>query len=227
MKFDVTAAPPDTNTIAYATLKFLMHQYNCRTKAEVRLHSVDPDWDPNKLTWASLPEEGELIGTFIYSARSHKNVEFDISDLVRARGNGTYAFVVTCILPGYQSQKTGKSAEKHAERIAEYEGQIAKAEKELAQIMEREPERKPGRRTKGELEKEREDRRDWLKEVKRVNDQKRKAQDMIYRFSPGDLLIHSSKEHGNWKTQNKPLLYITLDTPTRITNHWKVVADGL
>ena len=49
---------------------------------------------------------------------------------------------------------------------------------------------------------------------------------MIHRFSPSDLLIHSSKEHGNWKSHNKPLFYVTLDTPTRITKHWKLITNG-
>lgn len=53
-----------------------------------------------------------------------------------------------------------------------------------------------------------------------------RVQDMINRFSPGEYLIYSLKEHGNWKTQNKPLLYVTVDTPTRITDHWQVITDG-
>jgi hypothetical protein len=61
------------------------------------------------------------------------------------------------------------------------------------------------------------------REVKQLNDEKRKTQEMIYRPRAHDLLIYSSKKHGNWRIQNKPLLYITRGTPNRLSDHWKVI----
>ncbi len=39
----------------------------------------------------------------------------------------------------------------------------------------------------------------------------------------GDMLIYSSKEHDNYLSENKPLLYVIWDDPTEITDTWELV----
>ncbi len=37
------------------------------------------------------------------------------------------------------------------------------------------------------------------------------------------MLIYSSKEHDNYLSENKPLLYVVWDDPTEITDTWELV----
>ena len=42
----------------------------------------------------------------------------------------------------------------------------------------------------------------------------------------GDMLIYSSKEHDNYLSENKPMLYITWNEPTEITDTWELDGNG-
>ncbi len=40
------------------------------------------------------------------------------------------------------------------------------------------------------------------------------------------MLIYSSKEHDNYLSENKPLLYVIWDDPTEITDTWELDGNG-
>ncbi len=132
LKFEVNNVPDDVNKIASAALKFTKHENEVeKGLATLSLHAVDPYWYSDTLTWNSMPEDGELVDTMNFKTRSAKNVHFDITDLVKAHGNGIYSVKIS-------------GTPIH------------------------------------------------------MNDPR----------NEGDMLIYSSKEHNNYLSENKPLLYV-------------------
>jgi len=94
MKFRIGGVPGDGSRLAYVDLKFLVHSYETRCGSLVAaLYSVPNDWNRTKISGPVIPD-GEPLGMFFLTARSTANVHFDITDLVRKHGDGTYSFAI-------------------------------------------------------------------------------------------------------------------------------------
>jgi hypothetical protein len=93
LKFNITNVP-DTNKIAYASLKYYVHKYENETSLNFDLYEVGSGWSADTLTWNNAPADGPLLSTINFNARSVVNIEHDITGLIKANGNGTYAFKI-------------------------------------------------------------------------------------------------------------------------------------
>lgn len=114
VRFDIAALPP-TIAINSATLRlYLVNSWDFPNKVRtVTTYRVPSAWSETSLTWNNAPQPAEAYGQDSVRHLSWGWYEFDVTDLVRAWGAGTYPehgiMVRAPEVSGYDSSRRGFS----------------------------------------------------------------------------------------------------------------------